>query len=250
MHLLDSASKPATDFETALNWLATADREDMVYRGHGDAAWSLCPSLFRGDKGVPLDKSTRRWKLNRLSICLSDFVAEYNRIFPQRQSASALAYQNKVALAQHHGIPTPLMDWTDSSLVALFMACAFWDAKSPIIRVYAIQKSDFSQEAHAVLFDSLRTDPRQESQHGYLSYCIAGDAESSTTLSPHYMDEIVDGERFFREEIRYVDVGLDETEHARVMRFLDRNRISFQTLFPDSLQWSVRQLVRKHFAGR
>lgn len=246
MFVLDGVDHGALSFEEALTRLAAADRGDTVYRGQGSSAWSLCPSLFRDPNGFTLDKQTRMRKLNRLSACVNEFVSEYERVFSTNHS-NELSYQDKVALAQHHGVPTPLLDWTDSVLVALFMACAFWNGQDPSIRIFAVEKSEFIIENGAVLFDTPRFDPRQNSQRGFLSYSADQKTDEQIVWLPNPMDEVIDGERVFSGDIKYVDILLDKREQARIMRFLDRNRISFQTLFPDSLHWSVVQITRRHF---
>ncbi|MEQ1756040.1 MAG: FRG domain-containing protein [Micropepsaceae bacterium] len=235
------------NFVAALPLLARADSDDVVFRGHASSAWPLCPSLFRGENGIPLDRRARRRKLNRLAGCVNEFISEYERVLDPRHDVAALPFRDKVALAQHYGVPTPLLDWTDSSLVALFMAAAFWNRKDAAIRIYYALRSEFTTENKAVLFDPARHDPRQKEQKGLLSYCaIDGDGQEAQWL-PDYMDEVTDAGRCFKGDLRALDILMDQVQHAHLMSFLDRNRLSFQALFPDSLQWSVTQLVRRHF---
>jgi hypothetical protein len=81
------------------------------YRGQENHGWSLKPSLYRPD--TKIDSVLERELIRDFRIKCGDFIT--NR--PQSDI-------DWLFLAQHHGLPTRLLDWSESPLVALFFATA------------------------------------------------------------------------------------------------------------------------------
>jgi hypothetical protein len=106
--------KTFEDTDSLLDYLRTARNDGFAwYRGHADAGWRLCPQ-----------------------VCRSTVFDEYGllRSFWQRSISFADAprpddYGHWISLAQHYGVPTRVLDWSESFLVALFFAVN--DASSP-----------------------------------------------------------------------------------------------------------------------
>ncbi|MCJ1961052.1 FRG domain-containing protein [Novosphingobium sp. 2637] len=83
-------------------------RNGSLYRGQPNKNWKIVPSVFRdGQRGIRDLDGLSLWKRE---------AARFASPLPQDDVGWLI-------LAQHYGIPTPLLDWSTSPLVGLFFAC-------------------------------------------------------------------------------------------------------------------------------
>ena len=92
-----------------LDYLYSADRSDLLFRGQS-ADWPLLPKLAR--------LKTNEDMLDVERAMLNEF-ARRSRPFTK---SGLYDRWDRLALAQHHGLPTRLLDWTYSATAALWFA--------------------------------------------------------------------------------------------------------------------------------
>lgn len=92
------------------------------FRGHSSEEYKLIPSLFRLD----VSGSFSNWP-DIEKYMIESFIRE---AIPHLV-AKPDSIEKWLTLAQHHGLPTRLLDWTTSPLIALYFAVENYIEKSP-----------------------------------------------------------------------------------------------------------------------
>lgn len=91
-----------------LSWVDEHSDSRWIFRGLGDSSFALRPKVGRRAKYSVADERTLLEIFERRA---SEFV-----------DVGRLTDWDKLALAQHHGLPTRLLDWTTNPLVAAYFA--------------------------------------------------------------------------------------------------------------------------------
>jgi hypothetical protein len=105
--------------------VGSATHDTMVlYRGHRDSDWKLLPQIARPPFTCPgafcrtaRDNSAER----NLFLFFRDYAAALMPAWVSQGNDKEVSWK-RLVVAQHHGLPTRLIDWSTNPLVALFFA--------------------------------------------------------------------------------------------------------------------------------
>lgn len=97
------------------------------FRGMGNGEWAISPSLGRPGRQTETDRLKQVYNTDDLGEVLINLVRRFIRFAEQYRpvmgaSSPPADYLSWMCLAQHHGLPTFLIDWTLNPLVGLYFA--------------------------------------------------------------------------------------------------------------------------------
>ena len=90
-------------------------RYGVWFRGHADVKWQLTPTVFR-DANIGPDGTVQKLYYEEVALYHSFRTRVWNMV-----ERDLTAYE-WLCIMRHHALPTRLLDWSESILVALFFA--------------------------------------------------------------------------------------------------------------------------------
>ena len=191
------------DFKLPSYWL---------FRGQSDSSWGLHPKCSRPPYCLRDDQEMfTLWKRNAIELCDNPPDDDWHWL----------------ALAQHHGLSTRLLDWSSNPLVAAFFACKDNDDNDGAIFAYLgskyIMPQSFKQASpwdvkDPSIFYPFIKNRRVHNQRG--SFTITSDTKTC------FYDQVQDNERIDK-------IIIDKAYKQELMFELNFYGINWGTLYPD-----------------
>lgn len=230
------------------------DAKSLVWRGHASEDWLLEPTLDRLIKknGLPNTNAVREEHLERFRY------ASRGRRGPNPPELKTAEWW---ALGQHHGLATPLLDWTTSPYVAAYFAFANPDVdqadkSNPMRVVIGIVQSlvteatdelnankEAGKEPQVINFYEpfSNENPRLVNQGGLFTNSSVG-INIEEWIKAHCKPK----DRTYA----MVKMRIPETERETCLRSLNRMNINHLSLFPDmdgACKYADLELTIKHY---
>jgi hypothetical protein len=201
-------------------------RSDFAYRGRNDVAEDLRTSLLRLGGNAP-------------SVELH--LLRNFRKYARRADVPFDSIWNWLALAQHHGLPTRLLDWTYSPYVAVHFATSrseFFDRDGVVWMVDYVQAQEqgplqFRDVLRAQEMNVFTAELLAEAAGGLADLERLGDAEYVLFLEPPSLDERIVNQYALFALMSRAEASLDEWLEPRP-------ELARRLVIPAELKWEVR----------
>ena len=258
-------SLPCTTASEFLNTLSPRDRTfsgTWIFRGHGDANWQLFPCAFRAMARDPFDPcdpiaSAEATRWSREQYLLWNFGEGLDQqglplpggherlqklIEPDNSPQWVRDHAELVALAQHHGVPTRLLDFTWKAFAAAYFAALQPKVEAEHLAVWALNPEflSYGDRTTGVWYSLIRasraSNPNMHAQSGaFVTWTGLEEALPLDELVRRVSSrdiELCPGTTFQLEPPLLVKVTLPRSQASELLRLLGLEGVHGASMFP------------------
>jgi hypothetical protein len=215
-------------------------KTQLIYRGHRRYDWPLTPSLGRFDSRNIITQEVAETQLQLFRRAVRGRVSD-------RTLVEEAEEHELWSVGQHHGLMTPLLDWTYSPYVALFFAFEREDRRhgeldNPYRALYVLNKTHVEVEDKCP--DVSVLEPRKDdhgrlvNQAGLFTYSAYGNTLENfliDSLRDEVLGDVSEDEEA-GELAKYIcKIYIPNEERAECLRHLQMMNVHHASLFPDLL---------------
>lgn len=215
-------------------------KTQLIYRGHRRYDWPLTPSLGRFDPRNIITEGVADAQLRLFRRAVRGRISDRTLVEDAEE-------HELWSVGQHHGLMTPLLDWTYSPYVALFFAFEQEDRRhgeleNPYRAIYVLNKTHV--EAEDKCPDVSVLEPRKDdhgrlvNQAGLFTYSAYGNTLENfliNSLRDEVLGEVAEAEEA-KELSRYIcKIYVPNEERVECLRHLRMMNVHHASLFPDLL---------------
>jgi hypothetical protein len=208
----------------------------LVFRGHRRYDWSLLPTLGRLTENGIISDSLANQQLELFRRAVRGRLKDSILVEDEQE-------EELWSVGQHHGLMTPLLDWTYSPYVALFFAFAKEDQKgeedNPYRSIYVLNKSFVTSDCTDIRFFEPRRDDhgRLVNQAGLFTF-----SPSDATIENKLIEIISEFDEFKETDeeneaeflAKYIcKIYIRNEDRQGCLRSLRRMNVHHASLFPD-----------------
>lgn len=142
---------------------------DIWYRGQANKSWDLTPGFYRNDMGISESTLLKKFKQSASMLLNKDPANTFSWMF----------------LMQHYGLPTRLLDWSESPLISLYFALENYEKHENTDAIlWCLKPTELNNEANISNGGESNFIPSFDDEDIIQSYSIDSVTSSRVSMNP------------------------------------------------------------------